>query len=442
VPSIEPFRFLHTGDLHLDSPFGGLTAEVPADVRELLRGSSTAAWRNVVATALDEQVDFVVIAGDVFEGRSPTLLGQTRFRDGLAQLDAAGIASFVVHGNHDPMDGRSWAPSLDFPASTTRFGTRRVESAPALREGREIARVYGQSYRHASVTENLAANFRREANVPFAIGLLHANVGDVPGHGNYAPCSIEDLRASGMDYWALGHIHKPGRVTDAPLAIYCGIPQGRDPGETGPRGAWLVEVDAAARPTARFVACDVARWQHLAVSIDGLETDEHLLRALREGLAGVAADADGRSLVVRLRLEGRGPLHASLRRLGYLADLRRLLNEERSSAPPWAWLESVSDATQPAVDIATRRGAPDFVGDFLRVAASARRASRTTDPQEHERWSAALSEAIGPLFDEAPRGRKYLAEARPGPDELLGTLIDEAELLGLDLLLAAEEERS
>lgn len=442
VPSIEPFRFLHTGDLHLDSPFGGLAAEVPPDVRELLRGSSVAAWRNVVQLAIDEAVDFVVIAGDVFERASPTLLGQTRFRDGLARLDAAGIGSYVVHGNHDPLDGRSWAPSLDFPPSTHRFGARRPEHVPVLRDGREVARITGQSYGHAAVTENLAAGFEREANVPFAIGLLHANVGDLPGHGNYAPCSVEDLRASGMDYWALGHIHRPGRVTDAPLAVYCGIPQGRDPGETGARGAWLVEVDAAARPVARFIACDVVRWHQLTVAIDDLETDEALVRAVREALAAAGTEADGRSLVVRLCLAGRGPLHATLRRGGYLADLRRLMNEERSGAPPWAWLETIANATLPAVDLAARRGAPDFVGDFLRTAAAARRAARTTDPEEHDRWAAALETAVAPLFVEAPRGRRYLVRAKPAEEALLGPLLDEAELLGLDLLLAAEDERS
>jgi hypothetical protein len=245
-----------------------------------------------------------------------------------------------------------------------------------------------------------------------------------------------------MDYWALGHIHKPGPVTDAPLSIYCGIPQGRDPGETGPRGAWLVDVDAAARPTARFVACDVVRWEQLAVAIDGLETDGELDRAIREAIAVASSGADGRSLVVRLKLTGRGVLHSSLRRTGYLDDLRRLINDERSVAPPWTWVEIVADATLPAIDIAARRGAPDFVGDFLRTTASARRAERTTDPEEHDRWIALLRAAVAPLFDDAPRGRRYLRAARPDDGALLTELVDEAELLGLDLLVAAEDERS
>jgi DNA repair exonuclease SbcCD nuclease subunit len=442
VPSVQPFRFLHTGDLHLDSPFEGVSADAPAQVLRLLRWATTEAWRNVVRTALSEEVDFVVIAGDVFENRSPTLLGQTRFRDGLAELAASGVRSYVVHGNHDPLDGRSWAPSLEFPDLTHRFGTAAVESVSVLREGREIARVYGRSYDRAAVTANLAAGFQREADAPFAIGLLHANVGDRPGHGNYAPCSVEDLRRSGMDYWALGHIHKPGVVLEGdPLAVYCGIPQGRDPGETGARGCYVVDVAASGEPSATFVACDVVRWQLLDVSIDGLTDDDALQRRLRESLARAADDAEGRSLVVRLRLTGRGPLHAHLRRTGYLADLRQLLNEEMSPTPPLVWVESLRDQTRAAIDLAGRRGAPDFVGDFLRVTDAARRAERSTDPEEPDRWLSLLRGAAAPLFDESQRGRRYLRDARPDDAALFGELLDEAESLAVDLLLAAEEER-
>lgn len=442
MPSIQPFRFLHTGDLHLDSPFEGVSSDAPDEVLRLLRWATTEAWRNVVRTAIGEQVDFVVVAGDVFEHRSPTLLGQTRFRDGLTELAENGIDSFVVHGNHDPLDGRSWAPSLRFPERTHRFGSDAIESVPVMRDGVEIARVYGRSYDRPAVTSNLAAGFRREADVPFGIGLLHANVGDQPGHGNYAPCSIDDLRRSGMDYWALGHIHKPGTVLGAdPLAIYCGIPQGRDPGETGARGCYIVDVSASGTPSPRFVACDVVRWQPLEVSIDGLVDDEALDRRVREALAQAFDAADRRSLVVRLRLTGRGPLHAHLRRSGYLADLRQLLNEEMSVAPPLLWVESLRDETRPEVDLAARRGAPDFVGDFLRVADAARRAERSTDPDEHDRWLELLRSATAPLFDESQRGRRSLRDARPGDDQLFGELLDEAQTLGVDLLLAAEEER-
>lgn len=441
MSSLEPFRFLHTGDLHLDSPVEGLSAEAPAEVLSVLRSATTEAWRRVVGVALEHRVDFVVIAGDVFEIASPTLLGQTRFRDGLARLADARIASFVVHGNHDPLDGRSWAASLAFPAEVHRFGTDAVTAVPVMREGREIARIHGRSYPRAAVTENYAAGYRAEAGAPFSVGLLHTNVGDRPGHANYAPCSVDDLRASGMDYWALGHIHQPGQVLDDPPAIYCGIPQGRDPGELGARGCYLVEVDSARRVTAHFVATDVVRWHPIEVAIEDLADDEALRRTCREAVGGALEAADDRSLVVRLRLVGRGALHATLGRAGYLDDLRQLLNEERSLATPFAWVESIRDGTRPDVDLETRRDTPDFVGDFLRTVATARRSDRTTDPEEHERWRSILRSSVAPLFDESLRGRRLLAGKRPTDEALVGDLLDEAETMGVDLLLAAEEER-
>lgn len=439
MPSVQPFRFLHTGDLHLDSPVTGLRGEASPEILALLRDATTEAWRNVVRLALAERVDFVVVAGDVFERSSPTLLGQARFRDGLAELAAAGIPSFVVHGNHDPLDGVSWTPSMTFPDLVHRFGTDAGASAPVVRGGREMARIHGRSYASAAVTENLAAGYRRGAE-PFAIGLLHANVGDRPGHGNYAPCSLDDLRASGIDYWALGHIHQPGILTtDGTVAVYCGNPQGRDPGEMGARGAWLVSVDAGGHATPTFHACDVVRWSIADLSIDAVADDEALLAAVRTSLTDAADAADGRSLLLRLRLTGRGPMHAALRRPGYVDDLRRLANDELGRRPPFAWLESIVDASRPAIDLAARRAVPDFAGDFLRTVESARRADRGTDPEAHETWRAILHDALRPLFDEWPRGRRYLAAARPTDEELFGTVLDEAEGIGIDLLLATEE---
>jgi DNA repair exonuclease SbcCD nuclease subunit len=441
LSSLQPFRFLHTGDLHLDSPVEGLAAEAPPDVMSVLRNATTDAWRAIVRLAITERVDFIVVAGDVFEVASPTLLGQTRFRDGLAELAAAGIGSFVVHGNHDPMDGRSWAPSLAFPDAVHRFGTIAGESVPVMRDGIEIARIHGRSYPRSSVSDNYAAEFRADPSAPFSIGLLHTNVGDRPGHHNYAPCSIEDLRASGMGYWALGHIHQPGQVLADPPAYYSGIPQGRDPGELGARGCYVVDVDGAGGVAARFVATDVVRWQPLDVSIADLAHDDALRDACRSVIDEAIAASDGRSLVIRLRLTGRGALHANLVRTGYIADLRQLLNEERGTSTPLAWVESVRDGTRSEIDVDVRRDAPDFVGDFLRTVAAARRSGRTTDPDEHERWQGVLHEAIHPLFEAAPRGRKYLRAVTPSDEDLTGVLLEEAEAIGLALLVGAEDDR-
>jgi exonuclease SbcD len=244
------FRFLHTGDLHLDSPFVGLSTEAPESVLAALRESTLNSWAVIVELALSERVDFFLVAGDAFENANRTLRGQLRFRDGLAKLAVAGIPSFVVTGNHDPESG--WGPSVTWPDLACRFPSDRVSSQPVLRGGEEIARVYGIGYSVRDVKANLAARFHREKGVPFAVSLLHANVGGDTSAGNYAPCSLADLQAADMDYWALGHIHRH-RVVSAhhPTAVYCGNPQGRDPGETEPRGCYLVTVDDGGENTDR-----------------------------------------------------------------------------------------------------------------------------------------------------------------------------------------------
>jgi DNA repair exonuclease SbcCD nuclease subunit len=437
--SYPPFRFLHAGDLHLDSPILGLATVAPREVLDVLRAATTDAWRSIVRAAIDESVDFVLIAGDVFEVGTPTLLGQTRFRDGLAELAAHGIRSYVVHGNHDPMDGKAWTASLEFPDLAHRFGTAAGEAMLFERDGQAVARIHGRSYPTAAVSENYAIGFRPSADGVFDIGLLHTNVGDNPKHGNYAPCSVEDLRAAGMDYWALGHIHQPSVVLADPPALYSGIPQGRDPGELGERGCWVVEVDDARRVTHRFVATDHVRWSPLTVDIGDMDTDDALRAACREAIEGAIAEAPGRSLIVRLRLAGRGLLHRTLLRTGYIDDLRTLLNEERSLTVPFAWVESITDDTVAEIDVEARRSAQDFVGDFLRTVAEARRSERTTDPEAHEHWQRLLRETVAPLYEQAPRGRRYLAS--PTDADLAGSLLDEAESIGLDLLVRAEEDR-
>jgi hypothetical protein len=200
-----------------------------------------------------------------------------------------------------------------------------------------------------------------------------------------------------------------------------------------------VDVDESRRVAYRFLPTDHVRWSPLSVEIADLVTDDALRAACRDAIEQAIAGADGRSLIVRLRLAGRGPLHSTLLRSGYLDDLRTLLNEERSLGVPFAWVESIADDTVAEIDIDARRGAQDFVGDFLRTVAEARRSERTTDPEAHEHWRRLLRETVAPLYEQSPRGRRHL-EA-PTEADLAGGLLDEAETIGLDLLVRAEEDR-
>jgi len=416
-------RFVHTGDLHLDSPFLGIGQAAPEHVVSALRDATLRSWERIVALALDSEVDAVLVAGDVFEGANHTLRAQIAFRDGLQRLARRQIPSFVVTGNHDPLSG--WEPAIALPELAFRFGAADVASRPIVRDGIEIARVHGISYAVRDVSQNLAARFKRDGDEPYAIGLLHANVGGIEGYGNYAPCSISDLAASGMDYWALGHIHKHGVLRAAdPTVVYCGNPQGRDPGETDPRGCYLVTVDDLGRAHPEFRPMDVVRWQRMAVPIEAIATEEALIEAIAGALES-AVDAAERSVVAIVTLTGRGPVHATLRRPGFLADLHDQVRGRFGAGEPFAWLESIRDATRPSIDIAARRESGDLLGEALREFSRSRAALR--DGQEAD-----LHELLAELFNH-PRARRALTGARLDGARLL-TLLDAAESLVIDQL--------
>ncbi|HEY7937766.1 MAG TPA: DNA repair exonuclease [Candidatus Limnocylindrales bacterium] len=416
-------RFVHTGDLHLDSPFLGLGQAVPERIESSLRDATLRSWDRIVGLAIDSRADGVLVAGDVFEGANRTLRAQVAFRDGLDRLAREHIPSFVVTGNHDPLNG--WEPAVSWPDLAHRFPANTVTSRPMLRDGVELARVHGISYGTRDITRNLAATFRRDGDEPFAIGLLHANVGGIEGHANYAPCSLSDLSASGMDYWALGHIHKHGILRSAdPAIVYCGNPQGRDPGETDPRGCYLVDVDEHGHVAAEFQAMDVVRWQRLSVSIDGVPTEEALIEAVGDAIEA-AADAAGRSIVALVTLTGRGPLHGSLRRTAVLHDLHELVRQRFGAGEPFAWLETLRDQTRPSIDLAARREAGDLLGEALREFERSRNALR-------QGQEADLHDLLADLYDQ-PRVRRALAGAQPSTTDLLADL-DAAEARVIDLL--------
>ena len=295
-------RFVHAADLHLDSPFRGIRSEAPPQVAEELHRATFEAYANIIALCLEERVDALLVAGDIYDGADRSLRAQLKFVDGLNRLDAAGIRSFICHGNHDPLDG--WEARLDLPQGCVRYG-REVTGEPVFRDEPDRAMVYGISYPTREMRENLAPLFATPAASGFGIGLLHANVGGNTDHDPYAPCSVSDLAETGLDYWALGHVHTRQVLREEqPTIVYPGNPQGRNPRETGERGIYLVEVNDYGAVSLDFRPVDVVRWDSLEVGIEGMETQQELLgcyrlcrgwefRFIRETAGLVPPDADG-----------------------------------------------------------------------------------------------------------------------------------------------------
>ncbi len=364
---MNSFRFVHAADLHIDSPFAGV-GDADNRVATRLREATYEAFQNLVDLCINQNADFLVIAGDVYNGADRSVRAQLRFRDGLSKLAEAGIQSFVVHGNHDPLDG--WQSSISWPEGVHIFGVT-PEWKNFEKNGEFVAAVQGMSYPTREVTDNLAVQFNPpESGKIFAIGLLHANVGANSVHSNYAPCTVEDLSKLGIDYWALGHVHTRQTLKRAaPVIAYPGNTQGRHPNETGARGALVVDVDSSGVSRGEFVPLDVVRWDRAEVDISNIETIDSLDSAIQQATDNLSAQAEERDVVCRLNIVGRGPLHEQLAAGDAVDDLLDSVRSAWSSGgSPWVWVERIVDSTRPAIDIEFRAKQDDFLGATLKRA--------------------------------------------------------------------------
>jgi exonuclease SbcD len=422
------FSFVHAADLHLDSPFLGLgrLPEGESGVMQELRDATFKAFDSVIDLCIGRRADFLLVAGDVYDGADRSLQAQLRFRNGLGRLNESGIRAYVVHGNHDPLDG--WADSLRMPDGLYDFGPE-LESVVFEKDGVPVARIHGISYPTRKIGKRFGNGFQREGDEPFQIGLFHCNAGGNTRHDPYAPRSVSELVETGLDYWALGHIHESAvlRKTD-PFIGYPGNTQGRHINEAGPRGCFVVRVSTEGKLDAEpeFVPTDSVRWLAGDVDIAGLKTMDVLLDRIDEQMDELAGQARQRPVVTRITLRGRGPLHRALRRPNAVRDLLEELHIRGIARSPFVWVEKLVLHTRPQFDLDARRAGQDFLGDLLRLVDDIRSA-----PDE-------LAELRGVLADlyEHRRASKLLDP----PDEVaLRTFLDEAESRCADLLLEEDD---
>jgi DNA repair exonuclease SbcCD nuclease subunit len=371
---VSSFTFLHTADIHLDSPLKGLARYegVPA---EDIRRAPRAAFDKLIAEAIARRVDFVVIAGDLYDGDWKDMGTGLYFSAAMGRLARAGIPVFLLAGNHDAASNLT--KSLPLPDGVHTFTTRRAQThlLPAL----NVA-IHGRSFGERVVTENLAATYPAAVPGHFNIGMLHTALAGHAAHEPYAPCTAEELAARGYDYWALGHVHEHAVISTAPHIVFPGNIQGRHIREAGPRGAVLVHVNDGAIRTERLIV-DVARWAHLEIDVQAAASIEELHAQVRDRLRAARSEqAEDRPLIVRLSLHGHTGLHAALQETATLRDDLRAIAAEVASdlwlekirlrtAPPAAAAQAVdmSDLTQllAAPDDTLRKALADDLTKFL-----------------------------------------------------------------------------
>jgi DNA repair protein SbcD/Mre11 len=302
------FRFVHTADVHLDSPLRTLALREPG-LADLIGGATRTAFAAIIDLCLTEQVDALLISGDLYDGEQTSMKTARFLADQLRRLHDAGIAAFVIRGNHDAESRIT--RELTLPESVKVFGGR-AEAVALRRGGLDIA-VHGVSFAQKHAPESLLPKFRPPHEGAANIGMLHTSLGGSPSHDRYAPCGCAELHGHGFDYWALGHIHQRSVERGRATIVMPGNPQGRDVNEAGPKSATLVTIGDDRGVTLEERPTSVAEFQRVAVDLVGVEEWRAALQRIEAALGAARLAAQSEHVVARLRLKGATPLAWRLR---------------------------------------------------------------------------------------------------------------------------------
>ncbi len=400
-------KFIHAADLHLDSPLTGLSRYAGAPEEEI-RGATRAALRNLVALAAEERVDFVLIAGDIYDGDWRDFNTGLYFVAQMGRLHDLKIPVVMIKGNHDAVS--QIAKSLRLPPNVTWLSHKKPETK--ILDDFGIA-IHGQSYENRAVDFDMTGNYPAAEKSLFNIGLLHTLAEGQEGHDRYAPCTLDGLRAKQYDYWALGHVHTRALLSPRdPVILFPGNTQGRHARETGSKGCTIVTCDGPRILELKHRDLHVVQWELIAIDAGRASSDTDVLTLVSDALRAKLASCDGRLLAARIEVYGPTRAHAALH-----ADTEQFVNEIRSAANGLGaqiWIEKVKLLTRPAATASTAPVDGTPLGSLLRAIEESPSAAL---------FDEASLEEIRALQEKLPR------ELTAGPEQL--NLCDAQQLAAL-----------
>lgn len=357
-------RFIHAADIHLDSPLNGLTAYPDAPAAQL-RNATREAFTALVDRAIEEEVDFLVIAGDLYDGTWRDYNTGIFFCKEMGRLKRADIPVFVLFGNHDAES--EMTRKLDLPDNVRAFSPSKPET---FRIEKLAVALHGQSFKAKETTANLAVGYPSALADHYNIGVLHTALEGYAAHATYAPCTVDELRARGYQYWALGHVHEFAQWPGPSTIVFPGNLQGRNVRECGRRGAVLVTVDEMGETLVERIFIDVLRWEHLRVDAALCESLVDVSRSIGQALVKLV-DVDGQvPRAVRVTVYGRTKAHGQL--FGLESQLRgEVLAQIAGIGNDRLWLEKVRLETEALVDAAQAHERMDAFADLQEILAAA-----------------------------------------------------------------------
>ncbi|MEO8937884.1 MAG: DNA repair exonuclease [Burkholderiaceae bacterium] len=354
-------KFVHAADLHIDSPLRGLDGYEGAPV-ERLRGASRRALISLVDVAIEQNVSFVLLAGDIYDGNWADFRTGLFFREQMLRLRRADVRVFIVKGNHDAES--QITKQLPDVEGVHVFSALKSETVDI--EALGVA-VHGRSFPNRAVPEDLVPLYPPPVSGRFNIGVLHTSLTGREGHDPYAPTSVDMLCGKGYDYFALGHVHAREVIREsAPRIVFPGNLQGRHAKEVGPKGFELVTVEAGVIVATEFVPVEVVRWHQMRLDSTGLRTVDDLARRFAGLARDLASDARDRLHAVRLIVHGESPLHRlEAEQPGSIAAAIQAAIQDLDDID--IWLEQVRLDMRTPFDRESAAGRADAVGEVVRL---------------------------------------------------------------------------
>ncbi len=364
-------KFIHTADIHLGSllNYGGETSNQRLSV--FFREAGYRALQLIFDKALTYEVDFIIIAGDLYDREARSVKASRFFVDQCKRLQKKEIAVYIIAGNHDPFMEKKEPFTL--PDNVFLFPSQEV-SRREIRDnqGRLRAHIHGQSYRQKFESRSMYKFFTAADESIFNIGILHTQLDTDNNH--YVPVSLPDLiKKDDIQYWALGHLHKPQILNRSrPIVIFPGTPQGKNISEQEAAGCFMVEFDSDNRETEiSFIPTAGIIFKKIELKIDDIEgkslhnisdLEKALMAKARQLLTENPCDSleiSGlenmeiedkekyfqnyfRGYVVRWIITGRGQIHQMIaeNREEVAFELQEKLNDFFSEENPFLWTHS------------------------------------------------------------------------------------------------------
>ncbi|TWU60474.1 putative metallophosphoesterase YhaO [Rubripirellula tenax] len=400
----ESFRFIHASDFHLETPLGDLDA-LPPHLREAMAEAPRRAAAAVFEAALVDNIDFVVLSGDLLSPQSAGPHGMAMLLDYFDKLHAKHKPVFWTAGTAD--DPAKWPESVPLPPNVTLFPKNRAVSIPVERAGRTICHVVGRSSEGRSVLH--VPSYRTDPTDEYTVAV------------GYGTADANALAEGRFDYWALGGQHDRESIEGGAegAAVYCGSPQGRSLDESGAHGYSIVDVDADRTTRVHSIECDSFRYCEVALTAADINAVGGIRNVMGERIVRLQHENGGRHLLVGWDISVTD--NESMLSIGDSEELIAWVRREYGHGSPSAWTCNLK-VRAPRNYPKSWHDEDTILGDFLRAADKHRKLDgRDLNLAPFTEESASMPSNMATMLAEVSSSDR-------------SDLLDQATLLGVEML--------